>query len=150
MESRHSVQSTSVSYGGIGEIQKDVPNSRHRQIDVEYPVPADVFRYISTEDRSQTHPDAEYGTEHALHPGSFGRFVEVGHRRGGHRYQDPSSETLQGAACDHHLHAGGHARQQGPLQRTVPVRRGIPVSSRTGRKVFQRWGSSRSRTAYMP
>lgn len=28
MESRHSVQSTSVSYGGIGEIQKDVPNSR--------------------------------------------------------------------------------------------------------------------------
>lgn len=26
MESRHSVQSTSVSYGGIGEIQKDVPN----------------------------------------------------------------------------------------------------------------------------
>ena len=29
MESRHSVQSTSVSYGGIGEIQKDVPNSRH-------------------------------------------------------------------------------------------------------------------------
>ena len=28
MESRHSVQSTSVIYGGIGEIQKDVPNSR--------------------------------------------------------------------------------------------------------------------------
>lgn len=31
MESRHSVQSTSVSYGGIGEIQKDVPNSRFDQ-----------------------------------------------------------------------------------------------------------------------
>ena len=31
MESRHSVQSTSVSYGGIGEIQKDVPNSRITQ-----------------------------------------------------------------------------------------------------------------------
>lgn len=32
MESRHSVQSTSVSYGGIGEIQKDVPNSRKKKI----------------------------------------------------------------------------------------------------------------------
>ena len=31
MESRHSVQSTSVSYGGIGEIQKDVPNSRKNE-----------------------------------------------------------------------------------------------------------------------
>ena len=36
MESRHSVQSTSVSYGGIGEIQKDVPNSRHIFYDVFY------------------------------------------------------------------------------------------------------------------
>lgn len=32
MESRHSVQSTSVSYGGIGEIQKDVPNSRFTDV----------------------------------------------------------------------------------------------------------------------
>ena len=33
MESRHSVQSTSVSYGGIGEIQKDVPNSRNNRLE---------------------------------------------------------------------------------------------------------------------
>ena len=34
MESRHSVQSTSVSYGGIGEIQKDMPNSREKTIEL--------------------------------------------------------------------------------------------------------------------
>lgn len=37
MESRHSVQSTSVSYGGIGEIQKDVPNSRKDCASLELP-----------------------------------------------------------------------------------------------------------------
>ena len=35
MESRHSVQSTSVSYGGIGEIQKDVPNSRYNDVTIQ-------------------------------------------------------------------------------------------------------------------
>ena len=53
MESRHSVQSTSVSYGGIGEIQKDVPNSRQRDtIEDFYDAGLDKATYVDPEVRT--------------------------------------------------------------------------------------------------
>lgn len=87
---------------------------RQRHVDVEYPVPGHVLRYVSAYEGADPAPDPEERTEYALHPAPVLGSVEIRDGGGGDRDQYAPAEPLDRTADDEHLHVHRHPRDDGP------------------------------------